>query len=96
VVTRQHAEDEDRRSPAAADDHDAARVRHPLDPLDAAEIKRAVEILRRERPVTPEARFVSVTLHEPPKDQVPFPAPDGQDPAAAVPRLAFVVLLEPR
>src|SRR5207244_3246415 len=61
-------------------------------------------ILRRERPVTPEARFVSVTLSEPPKDQVEFATPDrpapgqpaGPGPAAAVPREAFVVLLEPR
>jgi len=75
VVTRQDAGDSGQRTP----------VRHPLDPLDAAEIRLAVEILRRERPVTPEARFVSVTLHEPPKDQV---VPD--------PRVAFVVLLEPR
>jgi primary-amine oxidase len=73
VVTRQDAGDSGQRTP----------VRHPLDPLDAAEIRLAVELLRRERPVTPEARFVSVTLHEPPKDQV-------------VPRVAFVVLLEPR
>ncbi len=67
----------------------AARpARHPLDPLDAAEIKAAVGILRRERPVSPVARFVSVSLHEPAKDQT-----DGG--AAAVPREAFVVLLEP-
>ena len=67
----------------------AARpARHPLDPLDASEIKAAVGILRRERPVTPVARFVSVTLHEPAKDQI-------EGGAAAVPREAFVVLLEP-
>lgn len=46
-----------------------AQVRHPLDPLNADEITRAVEILR-ERPVTPEARFVSVSLSEPGKDQI--------------------------
>ena len=104
MVTRQHTGDKDHSSPAAADGHHAAWGRHPLDPLDAGEIRRAVEILRRERPVTPEARFVSVTLNEPPKDQVAFATPDhpvpGQpaDPgsAAAVPREAFVVLLEPR
>jgi primary-amine oxidase len=82
VIRNQHAEDSD-------------LVRHPLDPLDAAEIRLAVEILRREQPVTPEARFVSVTLHEPPKDQVVFATPD-RPPLAAVPRQAFVVLLEPR
>ena len=63
-----------------------------------------MEILRRERPVTPEARFVSVTLHEPPKDQVAFARPDRLPPdqvagpvaAGPVPREAFIVLLEPR
>ena len=74
------ARDMEHSSPAAADGHHAARVRHPLDPLDAGEIRRAVEILRRERPVTPEARFVSVTLSEPPKDQVEFATPDRPAP----------------
>jgi primary-amine oxidase len=77
---------------------------HPLDPLDASEIARAVQVLRHAGTVTPEARFASVTLNEPPKDQVAFPAPDrpasGQsaDPgrAAAVPREAFAVWREPR
>ena len=80
------------------------RIRHPLDPLDAGEIRQAVEILRREQSVSPDARFVSVSLNEPPKDQVAFATPDrpapGQaadpGPDAAVPREAFVVLLEPR
>ena len=76
MVKRQHTWDKDHRSPTAADGHQAAWVRHPLDPLDAGEIIRAVEILRRERPVTPEARFVSVTLNEPPKGQVAFATPD--------------------
>ena len=89
--------------------HSAGQVRHPLDPLDADEIRRAVAILRRERPVSPEARFVSVNLNEPSKDLVAFanpvgdgnagqPAADGQaaSPAAAAPREAFIVLIEPR
>jgi primary-amine oxidase len=75
---RQHAGEKDHSRPAAADEHQGDRF--PLDPLDAAEIRRAVEILRRERPVTPEARFVSVTLHEPPKDQVTFARPDHLPP----------------
>ena len=99
-----HTRDKDHSSPAAADGHHAAQIRHPLDPLDAGEIRQAVEILRRERPVSPDARFVSVSLNEPPKDQVAFATPDrpapGQaadpGPGAAVPREAFVVLLEPR
>ena len=99
-----HTRDKDHSSPAAADGHHAAQIRHPLDPLDAGEIRQAVEILRRERSVSPDARFVSVSLNEPPKDQVAFATPDrpapGQaaDPGrgAAVPREALVVLLEPR
>jgi len=81
-----------------------AGIRHPLDPLDASEIARAVEILRRAGKATPEARFVSVTLNEPPKHQAAFPAPDhpvtdqpsGPGPAAAVGREAFLVWREPR
>ena len=53
--------------------------------------------------MTPEARFVSVTLNEPPKDQVAFATPDRPSrassaarAAAAVPREAFVVLRDPR
>ncbi len=99
-----HTRDMDHSSPAAADGHHSAWIRHPLDPLDAGEIRRAVEILRREQPVSPDARFVSVSLNEPPKDQVAFATPDGPAPGqatdagpdAAVPREAFVVLLEPR
>ena len=73
------------------------------------EIMRAVEILRREPLVTPEARFVSVSLSEPRKDQIAFaaqadcpaadqPAGTGHSgpPVGAVPREAFVVFLEPR
>jgi primary-amine oxidase len=82
-------------------------ARHPLDPLDAREISQAVEILRRDRLVTSAARFVAVSLNEPLKSQVPFAAPPGSTGAdkpggnpsgpdgTAVPREAFVVLLEP-
>jgi primary-amine oxidase len=104
VVSPHHTKDTGHGSPGGADGHRAAGIRHPLDPLDASEIARAVEILRRAQNATSEARFVSVTLNEPPKDQVTFPAPDhpvlGQPaspgPAAAVPREAFVVWREPR
>src|SRR5580698_4197329 len=96
--------EEDQRSHGAAVGQVADRVRHhPLDPLDGDEIKRAVAILRRERPVTPEARFVSVNLHEPAKDRVAFAGPaedaDAGHSAAdadAAPREAFIVLMEPR
>jgi len=103
VVTH-HTRDKDHSSPATADGHHSAWIRHPFDPLDAGEIRQAVEILRRERSVSPDARFVSVSLNEPPKDQVAFPAPDRPAPeqaadagaGTAVPREAFIVLLEPR
>lgn len=108
MVARQRVAGEDHSSPDAADGHQA-HARHPLNPLEAGEIARAVEILRRERPVTPEARFVSVTLNEPRKDQIAFAAPAGRSAggrpihpghftprADAVPLDAFVVLLEPQ
>ena len=94
--------------PHPGDEQRVARARHPLDPLDASEISRTVEILRRERLVTPDARFVSVSLNEPPKSQVPFAVQAGNSGAgqlggshsapgaAAAPREAFVVLLEPK
>jgi primary-amine oxidase len=93
---RQHLDDEQR----------AVRVPHPLEPLDADEISLAVQILRQERLVTPDARFVSVSLNEPLKSQVPYEAPAGisgleqsgthsEPGATAISREAFVVLLEP-
>lgn len=109
VVARQGVDDEYHLSPDAVGGHPAASAGHPLDPLDAGEIMRAVEILRREPLVTPQARFVSVSLSEPRKDQIVFAAqadcPAADQPAGtghsgppddAVPREAFVVFLEPR
>ena len=43
---------------------------HPLEPLTAAEVQQAVRILKATDKVKPTTRFVSVSLHEPPKDQV--------------------------
>jgi primary-amine oxidase len=85
------------RDPGGARGPGATRAGHPLDPLDADEIRRAAAILRRERPVTPQARFVSVDLNEPAKSQVAFarPAP-GAGAATRPPREAFIVLMEPR
>ena len=109
MVARQQVAGDDDGSLSAADGRRVGPARHPLDPLDAGEIRAAVEILRRERLVTPAARFVSVSLNEPAKDQIAFAVPVGRpstdqaanagqsDPrAAVVPREAFVVLLEPR
>jgi primary-amine oxidase len=74
---------------------DAAEVaraaRHPLDPLSSAEISRAVSLLAADDRVTGAVRFVSVSLHEPPKIEVASVRP-GQ----AFRREAFVVAVEPR
>ncbi len=43
---------------------------HPLEPLSAAEVQQAVDLLKELGKVTPTTRFVSVSLKEPPKDQV--------------------------
>lgn len=63
-------------------------VGHPLEPLTAAEVARSVAILKEQGKVTPTTRFVSVSLHEPPKalvhDRVASPPP----------RAAFVVLFD--
>jgi len=42
-------------------------ILHPLDPLVAEEITDAVDIIRTERGLGEQVRFVSVALHEPPK-----------------------------
>ncbi|HEX4012201.1 MAG TPA: primary-amine oxidase [Solirubrobacteraceae bacterium] len=43
---------------------------HPLDPLDADEIRRAAAVLRRDQGVTERWRFASIELLEPAKDLV--------------------------
>jgi primary-amine oxidase len=45
-------------------------ARHPLEPLSVEEIAAVAALLRRERALTDDVRFVSVSLHEPPKEQV--------------------------
>src|ERR1700753_3856176 len=67
---------------------DAPPVLHPLEPLAAAEVSAAAAILKAEKQLGPTARFVFVSLHEPPKAAVQA----GED----VPREAFVVLYEKR
>jgi primary-amine oxidase len=61
---------------------------HPLEPLTAQEVGRAVGLLREHGKVTPTTRFVSVSLKEPPKDTVH--SPGKQTP----PREAFAVLFD--
>jgi len=63
--------------------------RHPLDPLAAEEITGAIKILRSERNLSERVRFVSVNLHEPPKEVVlKF------TPGTSMTREAFIVLLD--
>ena len=64
-------------------------LRHPLEPLTVDEIAAAVAILRSERQLGERVRFVSISLHEPPKAAVlEFPS------AGSVDRQAFAILLD--
>jgi primary-amine oxidase len=65
-------------------------VGHPLEPLSAGEVAVASALLRELKGLAPTARFVFVTLHEPPKPEVTAWRP-GDTP---LPREAFVVLYE--
>src|SRR5262249_44971111 len=60
---------------------------HPLEPLSAAEVQEAVQILKTAGKVTPTTRFVSVSLKEPPKETVHGRNGNGT-------REAFVVLFD--
>ena len=62
---------------------------HPLDPLSAAEIERAWEIVRAERSPGPKSRVIFITLNEPDKKVVL-----EHRPGDAVERAAFVVLVD--
>jgi primary-amine oxidase len=62
---------------------------HPLDPLSAAEIERAWEIVRTERALGPRVRAIFIMLHEPAKKVVL-----AHRPGDAVERAAFVVLVD--
>ena len=59
-------------------------MRHPLDPLTGAEIEAATSILKRDRHLKESARFVYVTLREPPEDTV-LSYQKGQEPQTARP-----------
>ncbi len=62
---------------------------HPLDPLSAAEIERAWEIVRTERALGPRVRVIFIMLHEPAKKIVL-----EHRPGDSVERAAFVVLVD--
>src|SRR5256884_1208763 len=68
----------------------AGASRHPLDPLSSDEISQAAAIFRADGRARPAMRFVSVSLHEPPKDELAAIRP-GQP----FRREAFIVALEP-
>jgi primary-amine oxidase len=63
--------------------------RHPLDPLEPAEIERAVAIVRKNRSLPDTVRFVTVRLREPSKETITTPGA-----ASNAPREAFLVLLD--
>ncbi|HWF48991.1 MAG TPA: primary-amine oxidase, partial [Bryobacteraceae bacterium] len=62
---------------------------HPLDSLSSMELEEAAQILRREKELADTIRFVSITLHEPPKSIIAAYRPGQQ-----FVRQAFVVLLD--
>ena len=64
-------------------------TRHPLDPLTAEEIGTVARMLRSERQLGDGVRFISISLHEPPKESVLNPAEH-----ALCDREADVVLLD--
>jgi primary-amine oxidase len=62
---------------------------HPLAPLTASEVERAAQIVKDEKGLPASYRFVSISLHEPPKEQVL-----GWDGGVPPERRAFVVLYD--
>jgi primary-amine oxidase len=76
-------------SRAVAGNSKPGAFRHPLDPLNPDEIKRAVAILREERRLADTVRFVTVTLKEPAKDAILHPRA-----GASIAREAFLILLD--
>ncbi|WP_414422120.1 hypothetical protein [Synechococcus sp. W60.1] len=63
---------------------------HPLDPLSAEEMRQVVQILRRQRPLSSQGRFVTIQLQEPER-----PWMEAWQPGQPWDRQAFVVLLDP-
>ena len=54
---------------------ECTQSRHPLEPLSLAEIERAVEVLKKQSDkITTTTRFVSITLHEAPKEKILNPS----------------------
>jgi Cu2+-containing amine oxidase len=64
-------------------------VHHPLDPLNAEEVRTAVRILRTHRPSKNNLRFVSVNLQEPAKTEF-----ERMSSGEIVDRRAFVIVID--
>src|SRR6266508_3446276 len=64
-------------------------VTRPLDPLTADEIARVVAVLRDERGLGEETRFVEIALREPEKAELA-----KYETGEAIPRQAFVILID--
>ena len=62
---------------------------HPLAPLAASEVERAAHLVKDEKELPASYRFVSISLHEPPKEHVL-----DWDGATPLERQAFVVLYD--
>jgi primary-amine oxidase len=70
-----------------------AAGRHPLDPLTGDEIERAAQILKDSKSLADSARFVYITLSEPPKNRV-LAFGNGEQDADSVDRVAAIVIRE--
>ena len=64
-------------------------LNHPLEPLSADEVAAAASILKRDRGLGSSARFVTITINEPPKAEVL-----AFRPGAAIDRQAKIVIRE--
>jgi len=64
----------------------ATTTRHPLDPLESAEVERTVATIRKDLHPSDSVRFVSVSLQEPPKEAVLRSTPTARE--------SLVVLLD--
>ena len=71
-----------------------SKLRHALEPLSLAEIQLAVKVLKEQTDkVTPTTRFVSVALHEPPKERILLCEAEHKD-TTGIEREADVVLFD--
>jgi primary-amine oxidase len=68
---------------------EVAVEKHPLDSLSSAELEATVRILTAEKQLGDNFRFVSITLHEPPKK-----AMEAYQPGDSFERCAFAVMLD--